>query len=224
MYFTGVPYRTVTYTGTPVYVPFTFLATATPKPASSKGAIIGGAVGSIVFIFAVFGLLFFFCGRRNVDPIVTIEDDKARRPALDDPVVGSPLPQVPYPPSFSRQSLAESRTPGPSEVPSNPYNVSGTDAGSQIAAKPSEKSSKLMSFPDPTRMSGTVESQSMQTVPGSSSTSPMVSVLQTEPDRSSTTAAGDRPDLRPELEALKAQVAQLQQMVVPDVAPPQYDG
>jgi hypothetical protein len=60
---------------------------------------------------------------------------------------------------------------------------------------------------------------------GPSTTSPLPSVAQTGPDRTSTPgiAAGDGPDLRPELDALRAQVARLQQMVVPDVAPPQYD-
>jgi hypothetical protein len=75
-----------------------------------------------------------------------MEDDKAGRPALDSPVVESSLPQVPYPPL---QGLAESTTPGPSEVPSNPYNILG-DAGSQIDAKPAEKP---MSFPETNRIS-----------------------------------------------------------------------
>jgi hypothetical protein len=207
------------------FPPATSAASSTAP--SHNGAIIGGVVGSVVFVITVVALLLFYFRRRKAVHIVTVENNKAIRPELDSEMENS-LPQVPFYSSLPRQSFTESRTPGPDEVPPNSHSVSEMDTRSQTTIETPERSPRSASVPRPMRPRGSVKDQSTRTEgmalgPANSSMSPLPSAPRAGPDRESSVAAGGRQDLRPELEILRAEVERLRQIVIPlDDAPPGY--
>jgi hypothetical protein len=206
-YSSGSAFTTVTYSAPPYYSTLTFPATTASStfPASSAASstarsaigVMGGVIGSVVFVIAVIALLLFCRRRRNTDHIVTVENAKAMQPELDSSAMENSLPQAPFYPSLPQQSFTEGRNPGPRQVQYNPHSISEMDTRYQTAIETPERPPRYASFPRPMWTGGGVRSQSTRTEGmalgpslANSSMKPLPSVPRTGPDRESSVVAG----------------------------------